>query len=105
MLPYVDMTKGKKTLMYAVLIISLLTTASSAGYVLLIIAIICNVLSRLKIEEKRDYLKLVIVFILLGLLICIYLNLETIFRLMSLDNNLIFKKNTSYIRITTIRFR
>ena len=92
MLPYVDMTKGKKTLMYAVLIISLLTTASSAGYVLLIIVIICNVLSRLKIEEKRDYLKLVIVFILLGLLICIYLNLETIFRLMSLDNNLIFEK-------------
>ena len=92
MLPYVDMTKGKKTLMYVVLIISLLTTASSAGYVLLIIAIICNVLSRLKIEEKRDYLKLVIVFILLGLLICIYLNLETIFILMSLDNNLIFEK-------------
>lgn len=92
MLPYIDMTKGKKTLMYAVLIISLLTTASSAGYVLLIIAIVCNVLSQLKIEEERDYLKLVIVFILLGFLIYVYLNMETIFRLMSLDNNLIFEK-------------
>lgn len=91
MLPYVDVTKGKKILMYTIIIISLLTTASSAGYILLIIATICNLLSQLKIE-KNDYFKLVIVSVLLGLLIVAYLNLETIFRMMSLDNNIIFEK-------------
>ena len=91
-LPYINVAKKKKILMYAVLVISLLTTASSAGYVLLVIAIICNLISKLKIEDKRDYLKLIFIFVLIALLVMAYLNLETIFRMLSLNNNMIFEK-------------
>ena len=91
-MPYIDMVKSKKTIMYVILVISLLTTASSAGYVLLAIASICNLLSRLRVENRRDYFKLVIVFLLLALLLAVYFNLESIIRMLSLDNNLIFEK-------------
>lgn len=92
MLPYIDLVKSKRKVMYAILAISLITTASSAGYVLLAIAFICNLISQLKIDKKRDYVKIVVVFVLFALLIIVYLNLATIIRMLSLDNNLVFEK-------------
>ena len=92
MLPYTALNKNRKIKMYVILVITLLTTASSAGYLLLIIALMCNLTSKFNIKDKRDYIKLVVVFALVALLIGVYNNLETIIRSLPIGNELIFEK-------------
>lgn len=91
LLPYVKLNKYKKVC-YIILGATILSTASSSGYVLLLMAIACNWISKIQIKEKKDILKMVFAIGVIVSLIIIYINLDAIINAMALGDNRIFKK-------------
>lgn len=91
LLPYVKFNKYKKAC-YIILCVTILSTASSSGYVLLLMAIACNLISKIKLKEKKDILKVVFAIGIIVSLIIIYINLDAIINAMALGDNRIFKK-------------
>lgn len=92
LLPYLDIEKKIKNVISIILFITVLSTASSAGYVLFFIAFFCNFVSNFKFKKRFDYFKLFVVFAILILLIFIYFNLPSIIKMLSLDNEVVFEK-------------
>lgn len=91
LMPYVRNRK-KAWLKYTILIAAVITTASSAGYVLLFLALICNILNKFEINTSGDRIKLVLIIILATLLFYSYMNLEAILNWLGLTDNSIYSK-------------
>lgn len=89
--PYAKVNKNKK-LLYVILIITLITTASGAGYVLSLMVVAFNIVSKLELGNTKDLAKGFVAIGIIGILIFVYMNLDSVISALPLEDNIIFNK-------------
>lgn len=78
--------------LYTLFVVTLISTQSTAGYLLLILTILNSILSRIKIYTKRDLIKMVGVFLTGIAVLNVYFNIQNILSRFSLDEHRVFEK-------------
>lgn len=87
-----DKLSKDRVWMYALFVVTLISTQSTAGYMLMVLALIYSRLTRLRIRAKRDLIKLFGVFLLIFAVLNIYFNFQRLLERFALDELRVFEK-------------